>query len=178
MTIGIDVDDTITKTTETLNSLPWMTKDFFDKAINDPSSIPDFNQKLNIIFSNLKTFDNAIEVINSWKNSGKKVVVITARGSLGLDALVSITRDYFKANKIDVDDIIFYQEKKGEACKNNGVDIFIDDNEKVLDEVKSKGIKTIRFCSKKVLSNHKVLHSWLELKEYIARLGDNDGKNN
>ena len=177
MTIGIDMDDTITKTTETLRKIPWMTDDFFYKVINSPNSIPDFKQKLEIVFSKMETFNNAVDVIKDWKSNGHRIVIITARGSQGLDALVPITEEFIKEKGIMIDKVIYYQERKGNACRDNNVDVFIDDNEIVLDEVKEKGIKTIRFSKNNVVSNHVVLHNWLEVKEYIARLGDNDGKN-
>jgi MoaA/NifB/PqqE/SkfB family radical SAM enzyme len=176
MTIGIDVDDTITKTTETLNSIPGFTRELFDEILTRPDSVPDLDERLEEAFGNMEVFDNAIEVINDLKSKGNKIVIITARGGI-LDVLVPITKKFIKDKGIKIDDAIFYQERKGDACIKAGVDVFIDDNEIVLDEVKEKGIKTIRFSKNNVVSNHVVLHNWLEVKEYIARLGDNDGKN-
>lgn len=178
MIIGIDVDDTITRTTKTLNKIPGMTKELFHQIISNPKSIPNLNERLNEIFGNIDVFTNAVEVINELKSNGNKIIIITARGSQGLDALVPITKEFIKKVGLNVDEVIFYQERKGNACKKAGVDIFIDDNEIVLDEVKEKGISTIRFSPKKVVSNHRVLHSWLEIKKYIERMGDKSGKNN
>ena len=176
MTIGIDVDDTITKTTETLNSIPGLNRELFDEILTRPDSVPDLDERLKEVFGNMEVFDNAIEVINDLKSKGNKIVIITARGGI-LDVLVPITEEFIKEKGIMIDKVVYYQERKGNACRDNNVDVFIDDNEIVLDEVKEKGIKTIRFSKNNVVSNHVVLHNWLEVKEYIARLGDNDGKN-
>ena len=177
MTIGIDVDDTITKTTETLNSVPGLTRELFDEIFTRPDSVPDLDERLKEVFGNMEVFDNAIEVINDLKSKGNKIVIITARGGI-LDVLVPITKKFIKDKGIKIDDAIFYQERKGDACIKAGVDIFIDDNEIVLDEVKETGIPTIRFSEVAVNSKHQVIHSWLELKDYLSKWGDNNGKNN
>ena len=127
MTIGIDVDDTITKTTETLNSVPGLTRELFDEIVTRPDSVPDLDERLKEVFGNMEVFDNAIEVINDLKSKGNKIVIITARGGI-LDVLVPITKKFIKDKGIKIDDAIFYQERKGDACIKAGVDIFIDDN--------------------------------------------------
>ena len=70
-------------------------------------------------------------------------------------------------NNITFDEIVFKQERKGKACHDLGIDIFIDDKENVLDEVKKKNpnIKTIRFLNKKESSKHYTVRSWFELRD-------------
>ena len=178
MTIGIDVDDTITKTTETICSIPGMSWEILDQIIANPSSVPNLDEQLNETFGNMDVFENVVSVINYFKDKGYKIVIITARGSEGLEGIIPITEKLFKKIGLKYDKAVFSQNVKGNACKENNVDIFIDDTEEVLDEIASKGIKTVRFSESDINSKHKVMHSWLEFKEYIDSLGDNYGTNN
>ena len=43
--------------------------------------------------------------------------------------------------------------------------------EKVLDEIKNEGIKTVRITNDEI-SNHKIAHNWQEIKDYVDSLGE------
>ena len=60
---------------------------------------------------------------------------------------------------------------KGKTCRAycDGVDVFIDDKERVLDEIAKLGIKTLIFSEKKETSKHQVVSSWKEVKNYILK---------
>ena len=70
---------------------------------------------------------------------------------------------------IPYDKILFFQENKAESCLAESVDVFIDDKERVLDEIAKLGIKTLIFSEKKETSKHQVVSSWKEVKNYILK---------
>lgn len=169
MNIGIDIDDTMTETTKLANAILY--SDYKDLAITDYHELSkkDFTEfcKLHIIeiqkYMILK--DGVVETLKSWKNKGYKIYIITARGSKGMDFLIPITLEFLKNNNIPYDEILFKQERKGNACNSKNIDVFIDDKEVVLDEVKKKNpnIRTIRFLNKNETSKHESVRSWFQL---------------
>lgn len=178
MIIGIDIDDTITKTTE-------YTKHIFDKINTDPSKhsyhdldIDDYCDFLNKyvlnIHKNVELFPNASEVIKEFKKRGWKVIFITARAKI--DERITfgeqdkiVTKKYLKDHEIEYDEIVFSQKSKANACVNKNVDIYIDNREDLLDEVNEAGIKTIWLTTKKVdNSKHIIAKNWLEVKNIIC----------
>ena len=59
------------------------------------------------------------------------------------------------------------QNKKGKIAKELNVSDFIDDKEKVLDEVKEYGIQTIWYTNEKKESKHLIFSNWLDIANYI-----------
>lgn len=180
MTIGIDIDNTITDTSKTSNQL--LASDIRFKGIN---SYRELNRELKKEFlsdyiketvSRPKLKSEVVNVLKHFKSKGHKIVFITARGNeetRNFENLktVAFTSLYFCKNNLIYDKIIFFQDNKGDACLSEGVDIFIDDKEEVLDEVSSKNIKTIKMSDKREKSNHYLVTSWLEVKKYIDTCG-------
>ena len=174
LNIGIDIDDTLTKTSELANEILHQNEEF--KNILDYHNLDkntlDFFIRKNIekIQNDVELNESAKEVIDYLKDNGCKIVFITARGSLGLENLIPITKKYLSNKEIYYDKIIFKQESKVDECIKNNIDIFIDDKEKVLDEIKKANIKTLRFCSSKTISKHEKVSNWLEVKDYIDKI--------
>ena len=171
--IGIDIDDTLTKTSELANEILHQKEEY--KVILDYHNLDkktlDFFIKENIekIQNDVELNENAKEVIDYLKDNDCKIIFITARGSQGLKNLIPITKKYLSNKGIYYDKIIFKQDSKVDACIKNNIDIFIDDKEKVLDEIKVANIKTLRFCSSKTISKHEKVSNWLEVKKYIDK---------
>lgn len=181
LTIGIDIDNTITNTSIYSNTLlkkdPLYNNKNNYRELNE-EQIKDFLTKyLESIVKNVLVKEDVIDTLNYWKNKGHKIVFITARGAESTSDFVSLkstylTSLYFAKNNIPFDKLIFFQEEKGNACLNEFVDIFIDDRENVLDEVAKKGIKTLRISEESVDSKHKLVQNWQEIKKYIDSLGE------
>ena len=83
---------------------------------------------------------------------------------------IYLTSLYFISKGITFDELVFFQENKGITCKKYNLDLFIDDKERVLDDVKKAGIKTLRITDDKE-SKHDIVHNWLEIKDYVDSLG-------
>lgn len=181
LTIGIDIDNTITNTSIYSNTLlkkdPLYNNKNNYRELNE-EQIKDFLTKyLESIVENVLVKEDVIDTLNYWKNKEYKIIFITARGAENTSDFVSLkstylTSLYFAKNNIPFDELIFFQEEKGNACLNEFVDIFIDDRENVLDEVAKKGIKTLRISEEKVNSKHKLVQNWQEIRKYIDSLGE------
>lgn len=168
MIIGIDIDDTLTETSSFANSL--VDKDIKDYHELERNELLKFvHENIENITMNVEVKKDAIEVLKMGKEKGWKIIFITARG----DEEVAIFKTllYFKKHDIPFDKIVFKKHSKALTCKKKGVEVFIDDKESVLNEVKEMGIKTIKMGGTR--ENHEVVKSWRELSEVLERMGEN-----
>lgn len=184
MRIGIDIDNTITNTSEVSN---YLLKS--DERFNHVDTYRELDEVLKkeyltdyLKYAVLKTTlkDNVLDVLKYFKDKGDRLVFITARGNevtKNFENLnsVGLTSIYFAKNNLIYDKIIFFQDNKKDACLKEDIDIFIDDKEEVLNEIKKANIKTIRMSNKDTTSNHLVLTNWLDIKDYIEA-GCKDGR--
>ena len=143
MRIGIDLDDTITKTDEILfkyakiynkeekilfniNREEWnLTKAF---GWNEENIKEFFSKYLKSIYEEAEIKENAKEKINVLKDDGNKIIIITARDTKSLKEVHAVCKDWLINNKINVDKIVVDGEDKAQKCLENKIDIFIDDN--------------------------------------------------
>ena len=174
MTIGIDLDDTLINTSKTANK-------YLKEFINDESIIDfhklskkNYNKFLKKYLYNIQREssikDNAVDTINYLKDNNFKIVIITARGSRKFLKSKKITEDFLKTNNIIYDKIVYNQNHKYKACQKEKIDLFIDDKEWVLDEIKNTGIKTLKFLLNNEASKHNTVKNWQEVKEYIINM--------
>lgn len=143
MKIGIDLDDTITKTDEILfkyakiyneeekilfniNREEWnLTKAF---GWNEENIKEFFSKYLKSIYEEAEIKENAKERINKLKDDGNEIIIITARDTKSLKEVHKVCKDWLINNKINVDKIVVDGEDKAQKCLENKIDIFIDDN--------------------------------------------------
>lgn len=181
MVIGIDVDDTITKTSEYANKLLKSDVkynyviDYHDLNSDDYDEF--INKYIGNIYDCVPLKEDVVNTLKLWHDEGIKIIFITARGRDNYKDAFSKTGLYFANNDIYFDKIIFKQKSKFDACINNNVDLFIDDKEEVLDEIKEKGIATLRITNS-LESKHEVAKSWQEIKDYVDRWVNYGRKNN
>jgi uncharacterized HAD superfamily protein len=185
MRIGLDIDDTITESSEL--QIEYAKKHFHVDDVDIVRKMLSgevkgelfnfYNINLGNMVANYHLKANAKEVIARLRNSGHKVIIITARGYTEFsDNIAKITEDYFNKHGIKLDKIVFNKLSKKEACLENKIDIMIDDSIGVLDSVKTAGIKTLLFNSvsnKGIKTNIDRVDNWLELENYINNLKGN-----
>ncbi len=184
MTIGLDIDDTITESSELIVNY---VKKHFNDDINIVSEILGgkiegellrfYDIHLGEMVASYKLKDNVKEVIDRLRKNGHKVVIITTRGfTKTKDDIPGITRKYFKKHDINVDKIVFNKLHKEVACVTNKIDLMVDDSISTLEKIKSKGIKVLLFNSmsnKKSITSLNRVDNWLELESYINSLKEN-----
>ncbi len=183
MVIGIDIDDTITNSSELIMEYA---KRFFESddinIVNDILRAPKIEGKLLEFYhkylpemiERYTVKENAVEVINRLKENGFKIIIITARGyTITQGNLDIITIDYFNKHGIMADEIIFKTINKKQTCVEKNIKLMIDDSIKVLEDLKDTEIEPILFDSivnKNINTDIKRVNSWLELEKYILEM--------
>ncbi len=182
MNIGLDIDDTMTNSSELITE--YAKKYFNSDDMNLINSILNakkiegklldfYYEYLPEMMSIYKLKDNVKEVIDRLRSKGHKIIVITARGYTVQVGIAEITKEYFKRHQIVVDDIIFRSVDKTEPCIKNNINIMIDDSISVLEKLKENNIKPLLFNSvtnKDFNTNIDRVNNWLELEEYLDKL--------
>lgn len=185
MTIGVDIDDTITNSSELIIKY---VKKFFNTdnptLISNVMHLTQIEDKLlefyeKYLYELMNTYtikENAKEVIDRSRAKGHKIIIITARGYTIRNGIIDITKNYLKEHGINYDKIIFQARSKVNACKENNIDLMIDDSVEVVTELKKEGINAILFTSfnnKDIDVDFTRVNSWLEIEEYIDKLNYN-----
>lgn len=180
MIIGIDIDDTITKTSE----IAAYNLSLFDNSYTDYHNLPkdryeEFMRKYQAVgLKNAKMKDGVKEAFDYLNNNGFKIIIVTARDTKYSSEIKNITLDYLKDHGLKYDKIIFGQSSKGECAKKEGVNIFIDDKETILDDVAKYNIETIKISNIKS-DKHKTFSKWSDIIDYIkSKWGNKNGWKN
>lgn len=194
MNIGIDIDNTITEVQNKLNKAAYDYAIKLGKNIenadnpleNIKNNKDTYKKKFQFSYDELKYFlkniqeeitnkakprENAVEVINRLKKEGHKIYIITARDSEFHDNPYLLSKNWLDKNNIEYDQIIVNAREKGIVCKNENIDLFIDDQlNNCLDALK-EGIKVIRI-SNEICNNKDIvdLNSWTQIYKYIGEL--------
>lgn len=192
MNIGIDIDNTITEVQNELNKAAYDYAIKLGKNIeNDDNPFKDiknngdtYKKKFQFSYDELKHFlkniqeeitnkakprDNAVEVINRLKKEGHKIFIITARDSEFHDNPYLLSKNWLDKNNIEYDKIIVNAREKGTICKNENIDLFIDDQLNNCVDVEKEGIQTIRISAdNKKYTNIISLKDWKEIYEFVS----------
>ncbi len=115
-----------------------------------------------------------IGVYNLLKNQGHEFVVITARGGFVKEMKDDAIR-LLEENNIKFNKYYWKVEDKLEICKNEKVDIMIDDDWKIIKKVADNKIKTLYFRDTnltKLEENDyiKEVNNWGEIYRYIKEM--------
>lgn len=182
MNIGLDIDDTMTNTSEL--KIEYFKKHFNIDDMNilidmlNPGKIDgellDFFKNNLLEMSKRYTLkDNVKEVIDRLRLKGHKIFIITARAYTFVDGVIEATEEYLERHNIYFDNITYKAKDKRNACIENKIDIMVDDSIGVLEELKRCNIKTLLFNSM-VNENKKTdfdrVSNWIELENYINSL--------
>lgn len=182
MNIGLDIDDTMTNTSEL--KIEYFRKYFkiddMNKLIDmlNPKKIDgelsDFFEDNLLEMTRTYTLkENVKEVIDRLRSKGHKIFIITARGCRIDGGIVEETKKYLDNNGIVVDKVILKLREKTDACIENKIDIMVDDSISILEELKKNNIKTVLFNS---IVNNNIdtdidrVNNWIEVENYIDNL--------
>lgn len=181
MRIGIDIDDVITDTSVSM-------KDYINKydesgevtehieevmrgempTSNIKKFFADNSMK---IFENAKVKDNASEVIQRLLDAGNEIYIITSRGEVKFKNSVELTLKYFEHNNIKYTKILFDSFNKSQICKDNKIDVMIDDSEKYCKEIEKENIRSILFTSevnKNINTTIERVNNWIEIEKKVC----------
>lgn len=190
MNIGIDIDDTITKTSEEIDKYakkyteetlkrkfelqkievfdPIWTKQLYNWTTEEDDKFWDLYYEK--IMENVKPKEDAIEVINklSLKNN---IIIITARRGVKNENILKTTEEWLKKNNVNYTKLFIGHKDKREISKQCKIDIFIDDNYRICKQISEIGIKTYmmnsRINQKMKEESWKRIYSWKEFEKEI-----------
>jgi len=184
MKIGVDIDDTITNSWE--NIIPYYSKIFnidikklensrpYYYAIKDKISLEEYYEKLLSLYDKFSTIvplkDNVKEIIDKIYEEGHTITFITARGKEHTDAYKS-TKEYLDRHHIKYDKLIVNAHDKAKVCKEEKIELFIDDSIKHCTSVLNEGIDVLMFETKYNKEEKKPKHvkNWDEIYEYLKK---------
>ena len=118
----------------------------------------------------IKVKENASKVMEELLNNGNEIFIITSRGDIKFKGSEKLTVEYLRKNNIKYTKILFNSFEKAKVCKDNEIDVMVDDSAKYCTEIREQNIKTILFTSQvNKLIDVKLprVNNWIELKEKI-----------
>jgi len=184
MKLGLDIDDTICDTWESV--IPYMAKYYnidyeylknLNKVYEEALGI-DFKEYCRFakrfygdIVPNAKLKNDVIEVLTNLRNHNVEIIFITARSNNGFDNPYKITYDYLVNNNVPFDKLIVGCKDKACVCIDNDIDLFIDDSINNCMSVLDKGIDVLLFETKanKHVKELKKVKNFKEIENIVLR---------
>ena len=182
LTIGIDIDDTIA---DTFYHIMPSVAEYFNEDINYlkenkisyTSLTPKMKEKelefareyFDKVIPQTPIKPDAAEYIRKIKKLGHRIIIITARNNLFYTDAYKTSSDYLTKNNVQFDELICSFDKAG-ICKEQNVDIFIDDSINQCNKVKAVGVKALLFASPINEDNqeHHKVYNWEDVYNYIS----------
>lgn len=194
MKIGIDIDNTITEVQEELNNAAYEYAIKLGKNINNAenffedikNNVDTYKNKFQFSYDELKYFlkniqeeitnnavprEKVVEVISKLKKLDHKIYIITARDSEFHDDPYNLSKNWLDKNNIEYDKLIVNAREKAPVCKDEKIDLFIDDQLNNCLDIAKIGIKTIRLSNdKKKYKDIITFENWDEIYNYITEM--------
>ncbi len=183
MRIGIDIDDVIAETSLSM-------KDYIEKydTTGDVSKyiveimrgeiptkpVKDFLDAYCLsIYKDAKVKAHTSEVLQRLIKAGNEIYMVTSRGEIKYKGSENFTLEYFKTNNIPYTKILFNSFEKASICKENQIDVMVDDSAKHCMEIRQAGMRSILFTSdvnKEIDVPITRVNDWLELEEKLLAI--------
>lgn len=193
MIIGIDIDDTLTDIKDKIKEEATKYAEQLGKEVkNDNKYIEDKNngniyqEKYGFTYEELKYFLKEIqeeitikakprewvkEAIEKLRRDGNQIYIITARDEEFHDDPYMLSKNWLDKNEIEYDKLIVNARDKAKICKEEKIDIFIDDKLANCIKVSNEGIKVIRITNYKEKHGNIINKSnWEEIYKYIKEM--------
>ena len=182
MRIGIDIDDTMCRTTEIVHDC--LGKYAEEHHLNDLDIMNDeelkrefFEDYIEEIYENAVVKRSCADVIRRLRNKGNEIYLISARSNTFLTNteynVLEITENWLKKNGIVVDKIILeaYGDVKADICKKYQIDIMIDDNPLNYQKILEKGCRCILFDDRAKYSlDDNYATNWIEVEKVVEKI--------
>lgn len=138
------------------------------------------NQEFLAVSRECNFMPGAIEVINMLKQEGHELIIITARGGI-IKEMKPVAEERLTEKNLKFDKYYWAIENKLEICKQENIDIMIDDYYKTCKQTSDNKIKTLYFReypNYELEENEylKEVHNWGEIYRYIHEIGGNNAR--
>ena len=196
MIIGIDIDDTTVVTVKSMvkygdkydtevlgraakkDNLGQIKDRYYMKALygwTEEEKFSFFDMYYKNVLEECYPLPNASEIINKLKSECHQIVFITARLTNIKDCdTENITKATFEKYNIPYDKLIMNVDNKLEFCKQNGVEVFIEDSYETCKNLQANGIKAYLMTTQMNRNiedkNIERVASWDEVYEKISNL--------
>ena len=197
MIIGIDIDDTITNSSDIFikyakeynikNNIKFRIN---TNKINQSEAFgwDDYNQKnfskeyLKRILIDARPKEDSIKIINKLKKDGYKIYLIISRCEDELKDMYNVTKMWLFNNKVNYDKLIINSFNKEEDCSKYNVTFFIDDNYENCEKVYNNVTKNVFLFNSNYNSNYDNhnfvrVFNWNDIYLKIKDLEVNNEKN-
>ncbi|MCT4613135.1 MAG: hypothetical protein N4A47_07180 [Clostridia bacterium] len=190
MRIGIDIDDTLTNLYEytiaygqmydyeelekdsMINPYGYDTPFIFEWSDEEDKSF--WEKYIEEIVTKVNPRPFAVSVIERLRREGHEIYIITARSNLWYKNPYKISEEWLLKNKIEYDKLVVSARDKVKACKENDIDIHIDDSNKHLKELTEAGIPVLLYdnvFNKKSDTKLSIrVYSWPQIYNEIQKL--------
>lgn len=187
MRIGIDIDDTLTETSNLLEEYAFKYGhnyssenyicDNMDKLLRgvfDDDVLKNFfKDYAEEVACKVKLKENASNVIEKLKKDGHQIYFITARSEKYFSDPKRITETYLESNNIFYDKLITSKSHKTETCIEEKIDVMFDDAIDTCEHLIENGIKGVVFNSRINEARNTScdrINTWNELLEYVNNI--------
>lgn len=186
MIIGIDIDDTISKTNQSIRAFAYQydqevlggkgykDKDAFrfkDMLHWTDENVESFMETVRSgdLFYNLQTIPDSALYINKLYDEGYKIYFITRRRDVS--NVRKATETWLNNNGYKYHKLFMNMDEKGNICKQENVELFIDNDIRHIKEVTDQGIDSILIEDdfNKNVTEYNKLSTWQEIYNYIKR---------
>ena len=189
MRIGIDIDNCISnfddellneylkhdkelRNTGIINENPiYITIDMFDWSEEESDEF--YYTNIQRIARNLKPLKNAKKVIDQLKQDGNEIYIISARDNGEYIHPLEMTKDWLEKYEIYYDKLILTgRHEKGEVCKENYIDIMIEDSSNHCEDIENHGVKCLQMTTRynRQETRFERVKNWMEIYEKLVLL--------
>lgn len=189
MKIGIDIDNVISnfndillkeylnhdeqlRNTGIINENPdYITRGMFDWSKEENDKF--YHSNIERIAKSLKTLHNCKQTIDKLKNDKNEIYIISARDNGEYSNPSEMTKNWLKENEIYYDKLILTKPyDKAKFCKENNIDIMIDDTIKNCKDIEQLGIKCLLMNTRynKNTTEFERVNSWKDIYLKISNM--------
>lgn len=183
MKIGIDIDDTITdsynKILDELQKVFGINKfDCIKQGMtyyDIKKQIPNYNEfcfdNFEEILKDVPLKPGVKEILDKLINKGHEIYFITARRLGEYKNPYKFTKKFLADNCINYTKLHIGVINKGKFCKENNIELFIDDTVEKCKSAKEHGIKTYLFDNtfNKETNEYERVYSWYDIYERLKQ---------
>ena len=193
MRIGIDIDNCISnfndilleeylkhdkelRNTGIINEEPYnVTIGMFDWSKEENDDF--YYNNIQRIAISLKPLKDSKEIIDKLKADGNEIYIITSRDNGEYINPEKMTREWLEKYEIYFDKLILTgKHEKGPVCKENNIDIMIEDSTKNCEDIEANGVKCYMMNTR--YNKHKTrferVKTWKEIYSKISKLYKKD----
>ena len=172
MNIGIDLDDTVFSTVEQYRK--YQKQYLKEKKISEEElwktrkyRVDYIKNNIDLIFSDIKLKDDAVNVIKQLIDNGNTIYIVTARSNDYCDNMYEFTKDSLTKFGIPYHKLILTEKYKLKSCLENNIDLMIDNSIDIYNELSGK-VNVLLFDEHNKYTNVKNrVSNWKEISEIL-----------